>query len=368
MYNLRYRLICLTTGHRGKMKYYGVVYDVGLRFTEGNPYSVEPFDVALASYDINAIATEMHANAIRIEGEEIDRLVIASRVAHSVGLTIFFNPWKMNVPVTELADYFVQAAKAAEQLRKEGADIIFVTGCEMTLFNEGIIKGDTVIKRVNWLASLAIEVSPENIDTLLLEIGEKLNDTLRAIVKAVRDEFKGMVTYSAGMWEMVDWSLFDIVGIDHYRSNESSKEYVTTLDRYRVGKPLIVMEVGSCAYEGASVLGAGGFMRLQGTNPDGSGIFADGIVPTRSEHEQANYVEEQLVLLSDAGTTGAFIYVFSFPTYRYGEGKRDLDMMSFSLVKTYSNDHPKSKKMPPWEPKEAFYCVANLYSVFKNRG
>ncbi len=343
------------------MKYRGVVYDVGLRFTAGNPYSVEPFDPALAAHDIKVIAKEMHANAIRIEGEEIDRLVTATRSAHAEGLTIFFNPWKMNVPVTELADYYATAARAAEELRKEGADIIFVAGCEMTLFNEGILDGSTVLERVGGLAALSQDLQSEKTIALLTEKAGMLNDALREIVAGVREAFKGQVTYSAGMWEMVDWSLFDIVGLDHYRASETPEEYVAALDRHRIGKPLIVMEVGSCAYEGAGALGAGGFMRLQGVNPDGTGIFTDGIVPTRSEREQADYAEEQLGLLNAAGVTGVFIYVFSFPTYRHGEGARDLDMMNFALVKTFPEDDPRSKQMPPWAPKEAFHRVADFF-------
>jgi hypothetical protein len=343
------------------MKYRGIVYDVGLRFNIGQPYSVEPFDPALAAHDIRAIAKDMHANAIRIEGEEIDRLVAASRSAHAEGLTIFFNPWKMNVPVTELADYYAQAAHAAEELRKEGADIIFVAGCEATLFNLGILDGSTVIERVTGLAALFQDMQSEKTAALLKEKSAMLNDALRGIVAGVRKAFNGQVTYSAGMWEMVDWSLFDIVGLDHYRAGETSEEYVAALDRYRVGKPIIVMEVGSCAYEGAGVLGAGGFMRLQGTNPDGTGIFTDGIVPTRSEREQADYAAEQLGLLETAGVEGVFIFVFSFPAFRHREGARDLDMMSFSLVKTYPDDHPKGQRMPPWEPKEAFHRIADVF-------
>lgn len=33
----------------------------------------------------------MH-NAVRIEGEDIDRLVLAAREAHAAGLKVFFNP------------------------------------------------------------------------------------------------------------------------------------------------------------------------------------------------------------------------------------------------------------------------------------
>ncbi|MGR9202288.1 hypothetical protein [Rhizobium leguminosarum] len=354
-------LPALATERDVGMKYRGVVYDVGLRFTVGNPYSVEPFEPALAAHDIRVIAREMHANAVRIEGEEIERLVIAARSAHAEGLTIFFNPWKMNVPIAGLTDYYAKAAHVAEELRKEGADIIFVAGCEMTLFNEGILNGSTVMERVVDLASLSQDMQSEKTKILLSEKAGMLNNALREIVARVRKEFRGQVTYSAGMWEMVDWSLFDIVGLDHYRASEPPEEYVAALDRHRIGKPIIVMEVGSCAYEGAGDLGAGGFMRLQGTNPDGTGIFTDGIVPTRSEREQADYAEEQLGLLDGAGLTGVFIYVFSFPTYRFGEGAHDLDMMSFSLVKTYSDNHPKSKKMPPWEPKLAFHRIADIY-------
>lgn len=342
------------------MKYRGVVYDVGLRFTAGKPYSVENFDPELVTYDINTIATELHSNAIRIEGEEIERLVTASRVAHAAGLTVFFNPWKMNVPIAELPTYFSQAARAAEQLRVEGADIIFVAGCEMSLFNEGIFSGSTVIERIQGVIELGA-AAQSNDQELISAKSAMLHDALTRIAAGVREEFKGRVTYSAGMWEKVDWRLFDIVGVDHYRSTETADQYVKTLDHYRLDKPLVVMEVGSCGYEGAGQLGAGGFMLLEGTNPDGTGIFKDGIVPTRSEREQADYVEEQLQLLTDSNIDGVFIFVFSFPAFLHGEGARDFDMMSFSLVKTYSKDHPKGQRMPPWEPKEAFHRLAEIY-------
>ncbi|PWF24051.1 hypothetical protein DD235_06960 [Corticimicrobacter populi] len=342
------------------MKYRGVVYDVGLTFTVGQPYSVEHFDPVLVTHDIKAIATELHCNAIRIEGEDIDRLITATRIAHTNGLKVFFNPWKMNVSIAELPAYFEEGARAAEQLRAEGIDLVFVAGCEMSLFNEGVFSGKTIVERTQgvvaiMMAEQANDPSPGE------QAGTILNDTLKRILEPVRKQFKGRVTYSAGMWEKIDWSLFDIVGVDHYRASETPEEYVKTLDHYRLDKPLVVMEVGCCAYEGAAKLGAGGFMALEGANPDGTGKFKDGIVPTRSEREQADYVQEQLELLSGANIDGVFIYVFSFPTFPHGEGARDFDMMSFSLVKTYPKDHEKGQAMPPWEPKEAFYRIAEVY-------
>ncbi|MDH0730150.1 hypothetical protein N5F23_01480 [Pseudomonas sichuanensis] len=342
------------------MKYHGVVYDVGLRFTAGQPLSVDTFDPELVKSDIRAIKDELFASAIRIEGEEIDRLVVAAREASAVGLTVFFNPWKMNVEIAELPGYFAVAARAAEELRLEGVEIVFVAGCEMTLFNEGIFRGATITERIEGIIALSEAVKAGDVATTEA-IARSLNEALKAITVAVRSEFKGQVTYSAGMWEQVDWDLFDIVGIDHYRSTETAKEYVSTLDRYKIGKPVVVMEVGCCAYEGAAKYGAGGFMLLEGTNPDGTGRFKDGVVPKRSEREQADYVDEQLALLKGSKVSGVFVYVFSFPTYPYGEGLRDLDMMSFSLVKTYPENHADGGSQRPWKPKEAFYRIAAIY-------
>jgi hypothetical protein len=121
------------------------------------------------------------------------------------------------------------------------------------------------------------------------------------------------------------------------------------------------MEVGCCAYEGAAARGDGGFALLQGANPDGSGIFEGGVVPTRSEREQADYVGTQLELLANADVHAVFVYVFSFPSLRTGEGAKDLDMMCFSLVKTFPDQDPRSKAMPPWAPKEAFHRVADFF-------
>ena len=77
-----------------KLKYRGVVYDVGLQYNLGN-YSVETFNPELVKYDMSVIVNELHANTVRIEGEDISRLVRATEIAHAAGLKVFFNPWKM---------------------------------------------------------------------------------------------------------------------------------------------------------------------------------------------------------------------------------------------------------------------------------
>ncbi|KAB2569517.1 hypothetical protein DBV05_g11807 [Lasiodiplodia theobromae] len=351
------------------MKYRGVVYDVGLRFQEAS-LSVEPFDPQLVSHDMRTIATDLHANAVRIEGEDIPRLATAARAARAAGLTVFFNPWKMNAGVDETRAYLAEAAQVAETLRTEEGggggvddDIVFVAGCEYTIFSKGVFPGESFNERVAWFGSQLSggSMAAEDLPQPVRAMAPKLNEVLRSFVEVVRARFGGPLTYSSGTWELVDWDMFDIVGIDYYRRGETEEKYVEGLQRHRFGKPLVVMEVGCCAYEGAAARGDGGFVLLKGTNPDGSGIFQDDVVPTRSEREQADYIGTQLGLLANADVHAVFVYVFSFPCMRAGEGAKDLDMMSFSLVKTFPDHDPRSKAMPPWAPKESFHRVADFF-------
>ncbi|RJE19662.1 hypothetical protein PHISCL_08000 [Aspergillus sclerotialis] len=350
------------------MKYGGVVYDVGLNFN-GDGFSVEPFDPALVKYDMRTIANDMHANAVRIEGEEIFRLETAAQAAHSMGLKVFFNPWKMNAGVDETRTYFEEAAKKAEELRGKGIDMVFIAGCEYTIFSKGVFPGESFNERAIFLGSqLPGGHMSEDIPQALREKSVVLNQVLRSFVEVIRAQFGGLITYSAGSWEVVNWDIFDIVGIDYYRRGETAEKYVSGLERYRLGKPIAVLEVGCCAYEGAAARGDGGFILLQGTNPDGSGVFKDGIVPTRSEEEQADYVGTQLDLLAKADVHAVFIYVFSFPCMRRGEGARDIDMMCFSLVNYFPEQDPKSKAMPPWTPKKSFHRAADSFRSLQLQG
>lgn len=75
----------------------------------------------------------------------------------------------------------------------------------------------------------------------------------------MKRNYKGRVTYASGIWEDVDWSLFDIVGVDYYRDRQTAEDYVNGIQRYaRHGKPVVVMEVGCCAYRGAARMGSAG--------------------------------------------------------------------------------------------------------------
>lgn len=52
-------------------------------------FSVESFDPILIKHYVRVIANDLHANAVRIKGEEIHRLVTATHAAHAMEFTTF---------------------------------------------------------------------------------------------------------------------------------------------------------------------------------------------------------------------------------------------------------------------------------------
>lgn len=347
----------------------GVVYDVGLMFG-GKNLSMADFDERQVEYDMDVIAHILRCNAVRIEGESLERLQTATLLAHKAGLQVFFNPWKHEATAEETIQYMTEAARMAEGLRQKGVSLTFVAGCEYTLFSKGAFPGDTFDDRMGWLMNLGqTATSQEDAMRQIQEASGRLNKILAKMCQAIRKEYHGLLTYSSGSWEMVDWSLFDIVGVDYYRNGETAEDYVKGLDRYKaVGKPMICMEVGCCAYEGAAPRGGFGFGILKGVDADGNAIWEGGVKPKRSEREQADYVEEQVRLLHDAGLGGVFIYVFRYPIYPYRKEGLDQDMISYSLVKSFPADDARSRQFPCWRPKEAFYRLGMVYSKMSYEG
>lgn len=354
------------------MRHFGVVYDVGLHFSGTERSSVDPFDPDLVRHDMQAIS-ELGANAVRIEGQEIDRLIVATRAAHDAGLSVFLSPWKMDAGFRETLEYVSTCAAAAEQLRSEGAEIVFIVGCEYTIFSDGIYPGSGVYERGAWAYRKLRDGggeregggwpdSPEGLPDPFPEKATQLNGVLAALAEASRQSFDGPITYSAAIFEDVDWSIFDMVGVNYYRETQTDEEYVAGLDYFRQwGKPIAIPEFGCCTYKGAAARGGRGFLVLQGTTEDGVGLFEGGVVPTRDETEQADYIERQFRLFAKADVSAAFVFVFAYSPYPTGEGAKDLDLASYSMVKHFRAEDPRSKAFPPWEAKESYYRAGGVF-------
>ena len=64
--------------------------------------------------------------------------------------------------------------------------------------------------------------------------------------------FRGPLTYASTPFEVVDWSLFDVIGVDHYRNSKvGDHRYAETIRRYLgQGKPVVNSEFGHSRYRG----------------------------------------------------------------------------------------------------------------------
>jgi hypothetical protein len=325
------------------MKLRGVNYDVGIEFTP-QYHSRPEFDPAATERDLVAIRDELHANAVRISGTDPGRLAAAGRMALDLGLEVWLSPHLHDREPDELVAYIRECASLAEEMRREAPHLIFVVGCELTLFSRGILKGDNVIERIrNPLSLVRLK--------LLGSHNKPLNALLARLEKAARAEFNGPVTYASVPLEAVDWSRFDYLGIDYYRAAKNRDDYGERLaKRFAAGKPVVVTELGCCAYKGAEDKGAMGWaiVDLSADPPRFSGHFE------RDEDLQAREVVDMLRAVDAVGVEGAFVFTFAAPVLTHSSDPRyDLDLASYGLVKTYPDGS--------WKPKAAFYAVASYF-------
>lgn len=342
------------------MRYKGIHYDTGVRFTPAR-LSRTAFDEELVCYEIATIGGELHANAVRMTGEDLGRLEFTAKTAVEHGLSVFLQPWPIDRHAEPTLDLLTDAAELCEELRRKGADITLVVGQEASLFTSGFVPGASVYERIDWMLSLR---HGSVVEPTLESVSQDLNAFLASAAAVVRRSFGGAVTYAAGTWEDIEWSTFDVVGLDYYRQSQTDDEYKQGLRAARQhGKPVVVTEIGCCAYEGADLAGGTGFDLLDEWAEPGP-RWKSGTPPIRSEATQADYLTRQLSVFMAEQVEGVFVFTLSAP-YLYhdpDDPARDFDMTSFSLTKLFDARTPRGRQTPPWQPKEAFYAVGKAYA------
>jgi hypothetical protein len=347
----------------------GVCYDVGRvyrgvgRVYRGGFKTRPVFDPATISRELEIIASDLHCNTVRLQGRDIRRLMTVAQDALWQGLDVWLSPELFEKSLSATLSYLIEAARAAEPLRERfPGRLVFCVGTEASLFTRGIAGGRTIEKR---MASLRAQVRSGT-------GGQPLRAFLAGATSAVRQVFHGPLTYASLPVESVDWSLFDIIGVDHYRIARNEDRYVATLKPFFAhGKPVVNAEFGHSPYQGdaADFLGFG--------VADNRSLFLHQLPLVgrcvrprlkkghhiRDEAWQAREITKTLTLLDAAGVDGAFVWTFADPRWTYSEDPRyDLDMSAASLVKTYAGRPGTTYPDMTWEPKEAFRAVADFYA------
>ncbi|WP_245547135.1 hypothetical protein [Nocardia brevicatena] len=222
------------------MRAKGISYDTG--FLRDGTFSRVDFHPPTVERELRVIREELHCTAVRVIGGDPERLEIAAAYAAELGLEVWFSPYPLELAADEMLTLFIDCAERAERLRVGGAEVVFVLGAELSLMNHGFLPGATQEER------LALLLEPKRLRERGVEVSARVNEFLGTAVAEVRKRFGGPITYASIPLERVDWDLFDIVGVDLYRSAEVADRFadgVRTL--VAQGKPVAITEISSDA-------------------------------------------------------------------------------------------------------------------------
>jgi hypothetical protein len=341
----------------GVVRAKGITYDTG--FVRDGRNSVQRFDPELVRRELAIIRDDLHCNAVQVVGGEPHRLELAAHAAAELGLEVWFSPYPLDLPTDQVLALLVDCAERAERLRAAGAEVVFVTGVELSIMNRGFLDGDRVDERLSRLLA-----DPDRRADRVAEVRSRLDRFLRTAVAATRERFRGRVTYAAVPFEGVDWDLFDVVTLELIRSAEVA-------DRFRTGvrnlvaqpKPVAVTGFGTATWRGASDVAPRSMEVLD--YDEATGVLRLNGRYQRDETGQAAYLGELLDVFDSEGVDSAFVHLFALhnlPHRPDGDPRDDLDLASLGIVKVLDGRNGDTYPDMPWEPKAAFATVAERYA------
>jgi hypothetical protein len=334
-----------------------MTYDTG--FVRNGVISRQCFDPGMVRRELAIIRDDLHCNAVQIIGGDPGRLELAAHCAAELGLEVWFSPYPLELTPGEMLALFADCAERAEQLRATGAEVVFVTGVELSIMNQGFLPGGSQDERLGTLLG-----QPDGRPEQLRAAKVRVNDFLRDAVTVVRERFQGRITYACIPFEGVEWTRFDIISVELIRTPEVAGHYqdgVRTL--VAGGKPVAITGFGSVAYRGAGDRGARAMEIVEYDQDTGAPVRLDGEY-IRDEAAQAADLREVLEIFDTEGVDSAFVFLFaleSFPHRPDGDPRYDLDMASPGIVKMLEGRSGDSYPDMAWEPKAAFTAVAECY-------
>jgi hypothetical protein len=341
---------------RGK----GITYDTGF-FRSGFTASTrEPFDPEVVKRELRVIREHLHCDAVRVTGGDPDRLEIAATHAAEVGLEVWFSPFTCGLTTDELLDVLGDCAARAERLRHQGAEVVLLTGAELSLFTVGFLPGDSLGDRLGLLTA------PGRLRELLVEVPARINDFLAKAVDVVGERFGGRLSYASLPFEGVDWAPFNVISTDAgYRSAEIADRFRDDIRAFVAqataqGKPAAITEFGCTTHRGAADLGGRGDTIVEWDN-DGRPLRLRGNY-TRDETEQATYLRELVDIFDAEGIDTALVNTFArYDLPHRSDPHEDFDMASYGVVKVLEDRPGHTYPDMAWEPKAAFTALADYY-------
>ncbi len=272
------------TSYDNKLSIKGINYDIGTRYTPPFITRAE-LNRPMIKQEMLIIKNQLGCNALRIYGEKFDYLEFSSEAALSYGFKVWLSPRFIDRTPSTTKGLIMQAAVIAQKIWEMDKGTVFIIGNEFTLDMKGFIDGNTYQQRGENL-TFAIAKS------LLIDYNKQLNLFLSEVVLEVRKIFKGKITYAAGFWENIDWSIFDIVSVNKYRMFFNKPFYERQIKNLKqFGKPVAITEFGCASYKGAEKWGGASYNIVewhQNKRPEIKGKHI------RDENTQADYIMRTL--------------------------------------------------------------------------
>jgi hypothetical protein len=338
------------------MRAKGIAYDTG--FIRNGEISRKHFDPEVVKRELTIIRDDLHCNAVQIMGGDPERLELAAGYAAELGLEVWLSPYPLVMTTKEMKALFIDCAERGERIRQRGSDVVFVAGVELSIMNQGFFSGVDGEDRLGSLLSQP----PERRRELLREVGDHLNSFFGDVVPAIREIFRGWVTYAAIPTERIDWTHFDIMTLELIRTPEIADQYREAVrNLVAQGKPLAITGFCGFAYRGARERGARAMEIVEVDETTGAPIRLDGEY-ARDEQGQAFDIGEVLEILETEGVDGAFVFLFALESHPHrADARYDLDMASPAIVKTLEDQKGGTYSDMHWEPKAAFTTVSKCY-------
>ncbi|HVV46482.1 MAG TPA: hypothetical protein VHC72_14815 [Bryobacteraceae bacterium] len=340
------------------MRIRGINYDTG--FISQGTTTREPFDPEVVRREMQIIRNDLGCNGVRITGGYAERLEIAAASAAEAGLEVWFCPFTHNLTADEVLALLADCAERAERLRRKGAEIVFLTGSELSLVTNGFLPGDTLPEKLTVLSD------PVRVRQIIPEMRVRMKELLRNAVDVVRARFGGKISYASLPFEGVDWNLFDIIATDAgYRTAARAALFRDDIRAFvsqgrALGKPVAVTEFGCATHRGASTL-ADREESIIEWGEDARPVRLR-VELTRDEDEQATYIGELLDVFESEGVDCAFVYTLA----RY-DFCGEFDPISKGIVKVLDKGRGNRYPDMPWEPKAAFDALAERYRAQSGR-
>jgi len=118
--------------------------------------------------DLTVIADQLHAPAVRVSGNDPDRLGTAGEAALAAGLDLWFSPVPMDLEPDEFIAFLTDCGRRAEALRQSGrGEVVLVLGCELSVFCKGFVPGETSGERLALMADPATWTDPAKLQKIM---------------------------------------------------------------------------------------------------------------------------------------------------------------------------------------------------------